>query len=107
MMRRCLTIAAVLALAGCGRIANLEPAPGHALPVKPAMAKETPTAVQLLTPPAYARPVRVDDLIRRSQPRAQDPFDLPPPTGGAAPSLPAGTDPGAVTNNTSVSNPGE
>jgi hypothetical protein len=63
--------------------------------------------VQLLTPPAYARPVRVDDLIRRSQPRAQDPFDLPPPTGGAAPSLPAGTDPGAVTNNTSVSNPGE
>ena len=32
---------------------------------------------------------RVDELVKRSQPRPQDPFDLPPPTGGAAPGLPA------------------
>ena len=104
---RIVVIAGVLALAGCGREADLQPAPGHALPVKPLMARETPTAEQLLTPPVYAKPDRVDELVKRSRPRPADPFDLPPPTGGSAPSQPAGTDPGAVTNNSSVSNPGE
>ena len=60
----------------------------------------------LLTPPAYARPDRVDELVKRSQPRPADPFDLPPPSGGSAPSLPAGTDPGAVTNNSASATPG-
>ena len=53
------------------------------------MARTTPTADELLTPPPYARPERVDELVKRSQPREADPFDLPPPTGGAAPALPA------------------
>jgi hypothetical protein len=102
-----LVVAGIAALAACGRQADLEPAPGHKLPVKPEMARATPTVDQLLTPPTYARPDRVDELVKKSQPRPADPFDLPPPTGGAAPSQPAGTDPGAVTNNTSVSNPGD
>jgi hypothetical protein len=94
-------------LAGCGRVADLEPRPGHALPVKPMMARTTPTVEQLLTVPTYARPDRVDELVRRSQPRAADPFNLPPPTGGSAPSEPAGTAPGPVdTNQTSVT-PGD
>jgi hypothetical protein len=105
--RRILVIAGIAALASCGREADLKPAPGHALPVKPAMARNTPTVEELLTPPSYTRPDRVDELVRKSQPRPQDPFDLPPPTGGNAPTLPAGSDPGAVTNNTSVSNPGD
>ena len=105
--QRIFVIAGILALAGCGREADLRPAPGHALPVKPLMARETPTAEQLLTQPVYARPDRVDELVKRSRPRPADPFDLPPPTGGSAPSQPAGTDPGAITNNTTVSNPGE
>src|SRR6476469_9542845 len=97
---RLLMIAGVLGVAGCGRVGELEPAPGHALPVKPAMAKTTPTVEQLLTPPTYARPDRVDELVKRSQPRPSDPFDLPPPTGGAAPAQPAGADPQPLTNET-------
>lgn len=106
-MTRFWRLIGILLLAGCGREADLRPAAGHALPAKPLMARETPTAQQLLTPPVYARPGRVDELVKRSQPRPQDPFDLPPPTGGSAPSQPAGTDPGVLTNNTTVSNPGE
>ena len=81
-------IAALLAIglvAGCGKIAPLEPAPGQPLPVKPLLARATPTAEQLLTPPPYARPERVDELVKRSAPRKADRFDLPPPDGGAAP----------------------
>ena len=78
-------IGAAAAMAGCGQIAPLEPRPGQALPVKPLMASTTPTAEQLLTLPPYARPERVDELIRRSAPRKADRFDLPPPDGQAAP----------------------
>ena len=55
------------------------------MPVKPLMASRTPTSEELLTPPPYASPERVDELIKRSQPRQADRFDLPPPDGGAAP----------------------
>ena len=104
---RILLIASVVALTACGRQAELKPAPGQPMPVKPLMAKTTPTVEQLLTPPTYARPARVDELVKRSQPRPQDPFDLPPPTGGTAPSLPAGSDPGTVPDNTTSNTPGE
>src|SRR4051795_2601055 len=104
---RLLLIAVALGIAGCGRVAELQPGPGHALPAKPMMAKTTPTVSELLTPPTYARPDRVDELVKRSQPRASDPFDLPPPSGGAAPSIPAGTPPSTVPATTSqTANPG-
>jgi hypothetical protein len=105
--KRILVVAAIAALAACGRQADLKPAPGHAMPVKPLMARTTPTVEQLLTPPSYARPDRIDELVKRSQPRRADPFDLPPPTGGAAPSQPAGADPGTVPDNTTSTTPGE
>src|SRR4051794_40393213 len=98
--------AALIALASCGRVADLQPVSGHALPVKPMMARTTPSAKDLLTPPTYARPDRVDALIRRSQPRAPDPFDLPPPTGGAAPPQPAPVPEPAIDNSTSIT-PGD
>ncbi len=84
-MRKSLLPALVLplALAACGRMGDLEPAAGQRLPVKPLMAHATPTASDLLTPPAYAVPDRVDELMRRSAPRTSDRFDLPPPNGGA------------------------
>jgi hypothetical protein len=108
MRARHIIVIGALAIAGCGRVTDLEPAPGHAMPVKPLMARATPTFDELLTPPTQARPNRVDELIKRSEPRPNDPFDLPPPTGGNAPSEPAGTTPGPVTNNsTTVANPGE
>lgn len=103
--RQILLVGALAALAGCGRVADLKPAPGHALPVKPLMARATPTVDELLTPPSYTRPGRVDELMKKSQPRPQDPFDLPPPTGGNAPTLPAGSGPGTVPD-TTTSTPG-
>ena len=80
--------AGCLIAAACGKMAQLQPAPGQSLPVKPLLAKTTPTSEQLLTPPTNARPERVDELIRRSQPRVPDRFDLPPADGGVAPTLP-------------------
>lgn len=80
---------ATAAAAGCGRLAPLQPAPGESLPVRPLMARTTPTAEELLTPPTYANPERVDELVRRSEARRADRFDLPPPDGGAVP-LPIG-----------------
>jgi hypothetical protein len=103
--KRILVGLSVAALAGCGRQVDLRPAAGQPMPVKPLMAKATPTVEQLLTPPSYARPDRVDELVKRSQPRPTDPFDLPPATGGNAPSLPAGTDPGPVSNETGIATP--
>lgn len=93
-------------LAACGRVADLKPAAGHALPVKPLMARETPDAAHLLTPPTYARPDRIDELVKKSEPRKPDPFDLPPPAGGAAPPQPAGTDAQPKTDATGPTNPG-
>ena len=107
MRTRLLLAAALILLAGCGRVADLKPAPGSALPVKPLMTKMTPTARELLTPPAYARPDRIDELITRSEPRQLDPFDLPPPTGGAAPARPAGSDPAPVSDETGPAIPGD
>ena len=78
-------IIAALALTSCGSAGSLRPPEGQALPVKPAMAQVTPTADDLLTPPTFAAPERIDELTRRSTPRKADRFDLPPPDGGAAP----------------------
>ena len=102
---RAIAILLVAGLAGCGRISDLEPAPGQPLPVKPLMARATPTPAELLTPPSYARPNRVDELVKRSEPRRPDPFDLPPPSGTAGPAQPAGTDPTPIPDETGISTP--
>ena len=100
-------LTALLALAACGRVADLKPAAGKSLPVKPLMARATPTPQDLLKLPTYAKPQRVDELVTRSQPRPPDAFDLPPPTGGGAPTLPGGTDQQPATNQTGVRTPGD
>lgn len=83
-------VAAVLALPGCGNLGELRPAEGQSLPVKPLMARATPTPEELLAPPVYANPDRVDELMKKSAPRKQDRFDLPPPSG-QAPAVPVQT----------------
>jgi hypothetical protein len=73
-----LVFLALLTLAACGKQEALKPEAGHSLPPKPAMAKDTPTTDELLTPGPEARPERSTEQIRRSQERQDDPFDLPP-----------------------------
>jgi hypothetical protein len=92
-----------LAVAACGKVAPLRPAAGQSLPVKPALASVTPDAEALLTPPTYAKPERVDELMKRSQPRRADRFDLPPPSG-AAPVLPQTAEENS-SENVTVTNP--
>jgi hypothetical protein len=94
-----------LLAAACGQMAELQPERGEPLPVKPLLARTTPTAEQLLTPPTTADPERIDELVKRSEPRRPDRFDLPPPDGGAAPVLPAGTDPEPIDKDGGPSTP--
>ena len=68
----------LLALSACGIREPLEPPPGHSAPPVPAMASEPQTTEEMLTPPPIARPQRVDELLRRSEERRDDRFDLPP-----------------------------
>ena len=78
-------LALAIFVASCGRVGELKPPPGKPLPIKPKFSVTTPTATELLTPPAYARPGNVEEILRRSSPRQADRFDLPPPDGGEAP----------------------
>ena len=72
-------IALVVALAACGSRADLKPAAGHVLPVAPLGRADRPTADELLVRPQQAAPKRNVELRTRSEERADDPFDLPPP----------------------------
>jgi ABC-type uncharacterized transport system auxiliary subunit len=78
-VRRVLLIVALCAaLAGCGRREALQPAEGASLPVAPSQARVQPTVDELLTPTPTARPDRSEEVLRRSQVRQDDRFDLPP-----------------------------
>jgi len=77
--RAFLAVTALLALAACGKRDALRPAEGQALPPKPATAAAAPTVDELLTPPVETRPGRSDDVLRRSDERPDDRFNLPPP----------------------------
>jgi len=57
-----------LTLSACGLREPLRPAAGQQMPPAPAMA----------APPPIGRPGRVDELLRRSEEREDDRFDLPP-----------------------------
>ena len=71
--------ALAVALAGCGSRADLRPEAGHALPVAPLGRADRPTAAELLVRTQQAAPERSVELRNRSEERADDPFDLPPP----------------------------
>ena len=77
-MKTPLTAALLLALAACGGREPLRPAPGQSMPAAPATSARAPTTEELLDPPPIARPERVDEVLRRSEPRQDDRFDLPP-----------------------------
>ena len=77
-LKRTALITLTLALAACGGKNELQPAPGQALPPPAYGAQETPTPTELMTPDVQARPQRSDELLRRSEERRGDRFDLPP-----------------------------
>jgi hypothetical protein len=76
-MKRSALLFALL-LGACGLREPLRPAPGQHMPPAPAMATRALTTDELLAPPPVARPGRVDELLRRSEEREDDRFDLPP-----------------------------
>lgn len=71
-------IIGALALTGCGSANGLKPPASAAAAPKPFGAVNKPTPVQLLTPTNQARPERSDELLRKSEQRRGDDFDLPP-----------------------------
>lgn len=78
MRKAAIAIALLTTLAACGSREALRPAPGNSLPPKPAMAPTQPTTTDLLTPRPQERPERSEELLRQSEERRDDRFDLPP-----------------------------
>ena len=78
MRRAALTIPMLLA-AGCGLREPLQPVEGQGAPPTPAAMNRPLTTEEMMTPPPIARPQRVDELLRRSEERSDDRFDMPPP----------------------------
>lgn len=74
-----LALTPALVLGACGAAKDLQPAPGESLPVAPYGARATPTPADLLTPTTQQRPKRSDELLKNSEQRRSDEFDLPPP----------------------------
>jgi hypothetical protein len=72
-------LVACTALAACGNKVDLKPRPGAPPPVAPAGSATPETPEQQTTPDAEAVPARSDELLRRSEERPTDEFDLPPP----------------------------
>ncbi len=78
MRLRCLVpLGLVLSLAACGAKGNLARADGKVPPVPVGHSTPLSTTEMLKTTPQSA-PERVDDPVKRSRARAEDPFDLPP-----------------------------
>lgn len=77
-VRKAWLLALCLALAACGKVGDLEPRSGNSLPPKAFGQKTEQSAEALSTPSVQARPGRSDELLRRSERREDDPFDVPP-----------------------------
>ena len=71
-------VIATTTLSGCGVRNHLRPQKGESLPIAPYGAEKPPTAQELLKPSNQARPARSDDLLRSSEERRSDEYDLPP-----------------------------
>ncbi len=77
-MRRSLALLLVPIIAACGVKADLKPQAGKSLPVAPYGRDDKPGPEALLATTPQAAPERSVELRKRSEKRADDPFDLPP-----------------------------
>lgn len=75
----CMTLITAALLAACGNKVDLKPRAGAPAPVAPAGSSKAETPAEQTTPDAEAKPARSDELLKRSEERATDEFDLPPP----------------------------
>lgn len=83
-MARIAAIAALAMLSACGKMGELQPQSGSS-GVAAAYGQEKPdNPSELLEPSVQARPGRSVELLRRSQRREEDEFDLPPGAEGKA-----------------------
>ena len=73
-----LAVSLSLALSACGGRVKLKPQEGASMPVKPEDVKTQPTVEEMIAPSTQANPKRSDELLRRSEERRDDKFDLPP-----------------------------
>ena len=73
------TCAAAVLLGACGAKEDLKPAANQPAPAVPVGATRAPTTEELTTPDAQALPTRSEELLKRSEKREPDDFDLPPP----------------------------
>ena len=71
-------IVVLAALSACGKVGPLAPKAGQAPPAKAYGQTEVPNSEALVLASEQARPGRSDELMRRSERRTDDPFDLPP-----------------------------
>jgi predicted small lipoprotein YifL len=65
-------------MAACGKVGDLEPRAGNGLPPKAYGQKEEQSSAALTRPSVQARPGRTDELLKRSERRVDDQFDLAP-----------------------------
>ncbi|KTE21492.1 argininosuccinate lyase [Sphingopyxis sp. H050] len=72
-------VVATSLLGACGSKEDLKPAAGQPAAAIPVGAKRAPTTEELTTPDAQAKPARSDELLKRSEQRQPNDFDLPPP----------------------------
>lgn len=75
--RLVLLIGTAGALAACGSTGALKWPQGDPAPALLG-ANAPPTVEEMLTPPPQAAPERLDDPVKESELREDDPFDLPP-----------------------------
>ncbi len=78
MKRALIAVTLLAALTACGSRTRLYPEPGMTQVPKAATSDRSQTAEEMMRPSTQAQPDRQADLIGRSTPRGDDPFDLPP-----------------------------
>lgn len=76
--RIAMAAALVAALSACGGREALKPVAGQATPPVPKGAAQALTPDQMMAASSQARPERNAELLRQSEVRKDDPFDLPP-----------------------------
>lgn len=77
-LRNTAMVCALLTLAACGKIGDLEPRAGETMPPVAYGQNDEQSAERLMQPSPQARPTRSDELVKRSTAREDDPFDFAP-----------------------------